>query len=146
VCSTAGAHAHAHTSTPAHTNPHTSPHTQEYTSFYCRAHDPWYIKKLKMESLSAIASSSNVYVNRQRASFFLLPATFLPPSCHLPTTFLPPSCHLPATFQPPSHHLPRYEIVNELTEYTRDASPAIGREAVRAVGRIALTVRHGPTA
>ncbi|KAG1664607.1 hypothetical protein FOA52_004482 [Chlamydomonas sp. UWO 241] len=66
---------------------------QEYMSFYCRAHDPWYIKKLKMESLSAIASSSNVY-----------------------------------------------EIVNELTEYTRDISPAIGREAVRAVGRIALTV------
>jgi hypothetical protein len=32
---------------------------QEYHSFYCRAHDPWYIKKLKMECLAAIATSNN---------------------------------------------------------------------------------------
>lgn len=34
---------------------------QEYVSFYCRTHDPWYVKKLKMEILTAIASTSNVY-------------------------------------------------------------------------------------
>ena len=64
--------------------------------FYCRAHDPWYIKSLKMESLAAIATMSNVY-----------------------------------------------EIVNELTEYARDINPTMAREAVRAVGRITLTVRCG---
>ncbi len=53
-----------------------------------------YIKKLKMEILSALASSSNVY-----------------------------------------------EVVNELTEYARDVvHPNMAREAVRAVGRIALAV------
>ena len=57
-------------------------------------HPPRYIKKLKMEILAYIASSSNVY-----------------------------------------------EIVNELTEYTRDINPAVAREAVKAVGRIALMVR-----
>jgi hypothetical protein len=57
--------------------------------------DPRYIKKLKMEILALIASSSNVY-----------------------------------------------EIVNELTEYTRDINPAVAREAVKAVGRIALMVSH----
>ena len=33
-----------------------------------------------------------------------------------------------------------YEIVTELTEYARDISPQMAREAVRAVGQIALTV------
>ena len=67
---------------------------QDYVSFYCRTCDPWYIKKLKMEVLTAIACNSNVY-----------------------------------------------EIVNELTEYARDISPSMAREAVKAVGRIALAVR-----
>jgi hypothetical protein len=64
-----------------------------------RARSPYactrrYIKKLKMEILSALASSSNVY-----------------------------------------------DIVNELTEYARDVvHPQMAREAVRAVGRIALSV------
>eukprot|EP00195_Chlamydomonas_chlamydogama_P008244 CAMPEP_0202904088 /NCGR_PEP_ID=MMETSP1392-20130828/27835_1 /ASSEMBLY_ACC=CAM_ASM_000868 /TAXON_ID=225041 /ORGANISM="Chlamydomonas chlamydogama, Strain SAG 11-48b" /LENGTH=846 /DNA_ID=CAMNT_0049591569 /DNA_START=246 /DNA_END=2786 /DNA_ORIENTATION=+ len=66
---------------------------QDYVAFYCRTHDPPYVKKLKMEVLAAIATPQNVY-----------------------------------------------EIVNELTEYARDISPAMAREAVRAVGRIALTV------
>ncbi|GAX84188.1 hypothetical protein CEUSTIGMA_g11611.t1 [Chlamydomonas eustigma] len=65
----------------------------EYQSFYCRTHDPWYIKKLKMECLTAIATSSNVY-----------------------------------------------DIVGELTEYARDINPSMARQAVKAVGRIALTV------
>lgn len=34
-----------------------------------------------------------------------------------------------------------YDIVSELTEYARDISPALGREAVCAVGRIALAVQ-----
>lgn len=34
-----------------------------------------------------------------------------------------------------------YEIVSELTEYARDINPEIARQAVKAVGRIALTVR-----
>ena len=33
-----------------------------------------------------------------------------------------------------------YDIITELTEYARDISPTMGREAVRAVGRIALSV------
>jgi vesicle coat complex subunit len=33
-----------------------------------------------------------------------------------------------------------YEIVGELTEYARDINPDIAREAVKAVGRIALSV------
>lgn len=33
-----------------------------------------------------------------------------------------------------------YDIVSELTEYARDINPQIAREAVKAVGRIALTV------
>jgi hypothetical protein len=33
-----------------------------------------------------------------------------------------------------------FDIVSELTEYTRDLSPAVAREAVKAVGRIALAV------
>jgi hypothetical protein len=36
-----------------------------------------------------------------------------------------------------------YDIVGELTEYARDVSPAIGREAVKAIGRIALSVSAG---
>lgn len=52
-----------------------------------------YVKQLKMEILTLLASSSNVY-----------------------------------------------EIVGELTEYARDISPDIAREAVKAVGRIALSV------
>jgi hypothetical protein len=36
-----------------------------------------------------------------------------------------------------------YEIVGELTEYARDISPEIARQAVKAVGRIALSVRWG---
>lgn len=70
----------------------------DYVSFYCRTHEPWYIKKVKMEILTAIASSTNVY-----------------------------------------------EIVGELTEYARDISPIMAREAVKAVGRIALNVSdvHG---
>jgi hypothetical protein len=36
-----------------------------------------------------------------------------------------------------------YEIVGELTEYARDISPDIAREAVKAVGRIALSVSIG---
>lgn len=35
-----------------------------------------------------------------------------------------------------------YEIVGELTEYARDINPDIAREAVKAVGRIALSVSH----
>lgn len=53
-----------------------------------------YVKQLKMEILTLVASSTNVY-----------------------------------------------EIVGELTEYARDISPDIAREAVKAVGRIALSVR-----
>ncbi|KAJ9512707.1 hypothetical protein QJQ45_019004, partial [Haematococcus lacustris] len=66
----------------------------DYSAFYCRAHDPWYIKQLKMEILSHLASSANCY-----------------------------------------------DIITELTEYTRDAVyPTMAREAVKAVGRIALAV------
>lgn len=66
----------------------------EHAAFYCRAHDPWYIKRIKMEILSEIAVTSNVY-----------------------------------------------DIVTELTEYTRDVvHPNMAREAVKAVGRIALQV------
>jgi hypothetical protein len=57
-------------------------------AFFCRTHDPWYVKKLKLEILAAIASSTNVY-----------------------------------------------DIVTELTEYARDISPTMAREAVKAVGR-----------
>ena len=35
----------------------------------------------------------------------------------------------------------RYDIVGELTEYARDINPRMAREAVKAVGRIALSVR-----
>lgn len=35
-----------------------------------------------------------------------------------------------------------YEIVGELTEYARDINPDIAREAVKAVGRIALSVSN----
>lgn len=35
-----------------------------------------------------------------------------------------------------------YEIVTELTEYVADIDEHLAREAVRAVGRIALEVRH----
>lgn len=52
-----------------------------------------YVKQLKMEILTLLASPSNVY-----------------------------------------------EIVGELTEYARDINPDIAREAVKSVGRIALTV------
>ncbi|GIL46366.1 hypothetical protein Vafri_3358 [Volvox africanus] len=62
-------------------------------AFFCRTHDPWFVKKLKLEILAAIASTANVY-----------------------------------------------DIVTELTEYARDISPTMAREAVRAVGRIALAV------
>ncbi|KAG2490400.1 hypothetical protein HYH03_011200 [Edaphochlamys debaryana] len=62
-------------------------------AFFCRTHDPWFVKKLKLEILAAIASSTNVY-----------------------------------------------DIVTELTEYARDISPTMAREAVKAVGRIALAV------
>lgn len=33
-----------------------------------------------------------------------------------------------------------YDIVGELTEYTRDINPDTARQAVKAVGRIALSV------
>lgn len=33
----------------------------DHVAFYCRTHDPWYIKKLKMEILAALASATNVY-------------------------------------------------------------------------------------
>jgi hypothetical protein len=36
-----------------------------------------------------------------------------------------------------------YDIVGELTEYTRDISPDTARQAVKAVGRIALSVSNG---
>jgi hypothetical protein len=36
-----------------------------------------------------------------------------------------------------------YDIVGELTEYTRDISPDTARQAVKAVGRIALSVSDG---
>ncbi|GLI59252.1 hypothetical protein VaNZ11_001098 [Volvox africanus] len=62
-------------------------------AFFCRTHDPWFVKKLKLEIMAAIASTANVY-----------------------------------------------DIVTELTEYARDISPTMAREAVRAVGRIALAV------
>mmetsp|Transcript_32786 Transcript_32786/g.83214 ORF Transcript_32786/g.83214 Transcript_32786/m.83214 type:complete len:924 (-) Transcript_32786:319-3090(-) len=66
----------------------------DHTAFYCRTHDPSYVKKLKMEILASIASSMNVY-----------------------------------------------DIVSELSEYARDVvTPSMAREAVRAVGRIALQV------
>ncbi|KAF6256499.1 adaptin N terminal region-domain-containing protein [Scenedesmus sp. NREL 46B-D3] len=65
----------------------------DYMAFYCRSHDSWYVKQLKMEILTLIASASNVY-----------------------------------------------DIVGELTEYTRDISPDTARQAVKAVGRIALSV------
>ena len=35
-----------------------------------------------------------------------------------------------------------YEIVTELTEYVTDIDEHLSREAVRAVGRVALEVRH----
>ena len=43
----------------------------------------------------------------------------------------------------PMIHTCRYEIVGELTEYTRDINPSMAREAVRAVGCIALAVGGG---
>lgn len=33
-----------------------------------------------------------------------------------------------------------YEIASELTEYVRDINPVMAREAVKAVGRVALAV------
>ena len=36
-----------------------------------------------------------------------------------------------------------YEIATELTEYVNDIDPHLARDAVRAVGRIALEVRPG---
>ncbi|GBF87867.1 beta-adaptin A [Raphidocelis subcapitata] len=65
----------------------------DYQAFFCRSHDPWYVKKIKMEILTLMASSTNAY-----------------------------------------------DIVGELTEYARDVSPPIGREAVKAIGRVALGV------
>eukprot|EP00878_Enallax_costatus_P027330 GHUV01029406.1.p1 GENE.GHUV01029406.1~~GHUV01029406.1.p1 ORF type:complete len:554 (+),score=105.09 GHUV01029406.1:514-2175(+) len=65
----------------------------DYMAFYCRSHDPWYVKQLKMEILTLIASSTNVY-----------------------------------------------DIIGELTEYARDISADTARLAVKAVGRIALSV------
>jgi len=34
-----------------------------------------------------------------------------------------------------------FDIVGELTEYARDINPAMARQAVKSVGRIALSVR-----
>jgi vesicle coat complex subunit len=65
----------------------------DYAAFYCRANDPWYIKRLKMQALSVIATPLNAY-----------------------------------------------DIVTELTEYARDISPSMGKEAVKAIGSIALSV------
>lgn len=62
----------------------------DYQAFFCRSHDPWYIKQLKMEVLTLMASAANAY-----------------------------------------------DVVAELAEYARDPSPATGRAAVRAVGRVA---------
>uniref|UniRef100_A0A7R9Z186 Beta-adaptin appendage C-terminal subdomain domain-containing protein n=1 Tax=Chlamydomonas euryale TaxID=1486919 RepID=A0A7R9Z186_9CHLO len=70
---------------------------QDYAAFYCRAHDPWYIKKVKMEALAAVASPANVY-----------------------------------------------DIVQELSEYTHDVHAPTARDAVRAIGRIALSVPDAP--
>lgn len=33
----------------------------DYQAFFCRSHDPWYIKKLKMEILTLMACSTNAY-------------------------------------------------------------------------------------
>lgn len=68
-------------------------HLQGYTNFFCRTDDPMYIKRSKLEILTAIADNTNAY-----------------------------------------------EIVSELTEYVRDINPTMAKEAVKAVGRVALLV------
>ncbi|GJP44368.1 hypothetical protein CLOM_g3749 [Closterium sp. NIES-68] len=63
----------------------------DYKHLYCKVRDPPYVKRLKLQMLTAIANDSNTY-----------------------------------------------EIVTELTEYAADVDVTIAREAIRAVGQIAL--------
>ncbi|XP_078431781.1 adaptin family protein [Wolffia australiana] len=65
--------------------------SSDYKHFYCQYSDPSYVKKLKLEMLTAIANENNTY-----------------------------------------------EIVTELFEYAANVDVAIAREAIRAVGKIAL--------
>ncbi|XP_024520729.1 beta-adaptin-like protein A isoform X1 [Selaginella moellendorffii] len=67
--------------------------SSDYKHFYCRYSDPSYVKKLKIEMLTAVASESNMY-----------------------------------------------EIVTELSEYAANVDVGITREAIRAVGKIALNL------
>ncbi|CAI5470132.1 unnamed protein product [Closterium sp. Yama58-4] len=63
----------------------------DYKHLYCKVRDPPYVKRLKLQMLTAIANDSNTY-----------------------------------------------DIVTELTEYAADVDVSIAREAIRAVGQIAL--------
>ncbi|CAA7402731.1 unnamed protein product [Spirodela intermedia] len=65
--------------------------SSDYKHFYCQYSEPSYVKKLKLEMLTAIANESNTY-----------------------------------------------EIVTELCEYAANVDVSIAREAIRAVGKIAL--------
>ncbi|KAL3633462.1 hypothetical protein CASFOL_022224 [Castilleja foliolosa] len=65
--------------------------SSDYKHFYCQYNEPFYVKKLKLEMLTAVANESNTY-----------------------------------------------EIVTELCEYVANVDIPMGRESIRAVGKIAL--------
>lgn len=46
--------------------------SNDYKHFYCRYSDPSYVKKLKLEMLTAVANETNTYEIGKLHNFFLL--------------------------------------------------------------------------
>lgn len=90
----------------------------DYKHFYCQYNEPFYVKKLKLEMLTAVANESNTYeIGKWRLNSADVYMCILI-NCGDRFEFM--------------------LLVTELCEYAANVDIPIARESIRAVGKIAL--------
>ncbi|CAH2073042.1 unnamed protein product [Thlaspi arvense] len=95
----------------------------DYKHFYCQYNEPSYVKKLKLEMLTAVANESNTYEIGIVSNYVNMESGT--------KTFLFWLFNVAAS-------LFSVHSVTELCEYAANVDIAIARESIRAVGKIAL--------
>lgn len=103
--------------------------SSDYKHFYCQYNEPSYVKKLKLEMLTAVANESSTYEIGEckfSVSFCsLCGKIWMGNSIFFPHVWL-------------MHVLIESISVTELCEYAANVDIPIARESIRAVGKIAL--------
>ncbi|GER32517.1 AP-2 complex subunit beta-1 [Striga asiatica] len=93
----------------------------DYKHFYCQYNEPFYVKKLKLDMLTAVANDSNTYEIGKMSIYYLCTSSVKQRNYQLPNA--QSFCSNPVT---------------ELCEYVANVDIPMARESIRAVGKIAL--------